>query len=58
MGDHNIFTCCICGQKCRGWGNDPFPVVDDNDAECCDACNATVVVPARLKAMSRVSNGR
>lgn len=41
------FTCCICGKHIKGeWGNNPFPVV--NAGECCDKCNYTVVIPARL----------
>ena len=40
------FTCCICGKHIRGeYGHNPFPV--QNAGECCDICNAQVVVPAR-----------
>lgn len=38
--------CCICGEKFTGWGNNPAPV--KTLGECCDACNSSVVVPARL----------
>ena len=41
-------TCCICGKEINGWGNDPYPVVTDNNAECCDACNMTYILPARI----------
>ena len=44
-------VCCICGKTFTGWGNNPWPVVKDEEAECCDACNATEVIPARLKLM-------
>ena len=41
-------TCCICGQEFTGYGNNPYPVNSDEDARCCDDCNDTVVIPARL----------
>lgn len=40
--------CCICGQKFTGWGNNPYPVVKDENACCCDTCNMLTVIPARL----------
>jgi len=43
-----IYVCCICGAECVGYGNNPYPVVKDRDAVCCDRCNATRVIPARL----------
>lgn len=42
------FTCCICGKECVGWGNNPDPVVEDENARCCDECNDKYVIPARL----------
>ena len=39
--------CCICGQNCDGWGNNPWPV--KMDGECCNACNVQVVLQARLR---------
>jgi len=44
-------TCCICGCKFRGWGNNPWPVVQDVDARCCDLCNDTKVLSARITQM-------
>ena len=41
------FICCICGAECMGYGNNPYPVVEDREARCCDMCNATRVIPAR-----------
>ena len=41
--------CCICGKKIVGYGNDPWPVVKDEESECCDECNFTKVIPARLE---------
>lgn len=40
--------CSICGQKYVGYGNNAYPV---NSGRCCDACNMTAVIPARLKAL-------
>lgn len=39
-------TCCICGKKFTGWGNDPWPV--KKEGECCDECNNSQVLAARL----------
>lgn len=43
-------VCCICGLEFYGMGNNPYPVVDDENARCCDVCNSKYVVPARLHA--------
>lgn len=40
--------CCICGKEIRGYGNNPYPVVKDEGKVCCDHCNQTVVIPARI----------
>lgn len=40
-------VCCICGKEFDGWGNNPWPIVEDG--ECCDECNMTRVVPARIE---------
>ncbi len=37
--------CVICGAEIEGHGNDARPV---KDGRCCDSCNMTVVVPARI----------
>ena len=41
--------CCICGEPIEGHGNNPFPVKTEGD--CCDKCNAEVVIPARIEKM-------
>jgi len=45
--------CCICGDEIDGWGNNPYPVVEDDgwDNVCCDKCNEEKVIPARIKMM-------
>lgn len=39
-------ACCICGNVFTGWGNNPWPVKEEG--WCCDHCNRTKVIPARL----------
>jgi hypothetical protein len=49
------FKCCICHRHCYGWGdkkqygNNPAPV--KNKGECCNDCNAQIVIPARFAGM-------
>ena len=49
------FTCCLCGNASIGWGenqqhgNNPGPLKDEG--QCCDHCNATKIIPARIKKM-------
>ncbi len=44
------FKCCLCGIECEGYGNDPHPIETKNENdECCDECNFTKVVPARME---------
>lgn len=42
-------TCVLCGCEFEGYGNDPSPVVDHG--VCCDDCNMSIVVPARMDAI-------
>ena len=44
-----VKTGVICGKEFEGYGNNPDPVEDHG--ECCDECNLTVVIPARLAMM-------
>lgn len=43
-----MIKCCICGKRIVGYGNNPYPVVDDDEARCCDECNSKYVIVARL----------
>jgi|18_taG_2_1085343.scaffolds.fasta_scaffold126129_2 hypothetical protein len=57
------FTCCICKEKCYGWGNNPEPIIqtvniktgkeilgaNGESLECCDECNNTKVIPERIR---------
>ena len=47
MTDTRKFACCICGTLNHGYGNNPSPIFPVGTAECCDYCNASVVIPAR-----------
>ena len=47
-------TCCICGRKFTGWGNNPYPMKDQG--ECCDSCNQRYVIPARLALLKLEKN--
>jgi CobQ-like glutamine amidotransferase family enzyme len=47
-GDTKTKKCCICGGVIAGFGNNAEPV---KEGRCCGFCNATVVIPARIKNM-------
>ena len=49
MKEHE-FVCCLCGKKVKEWGNNPAPLAENG--RCCDKCNFTKVVPARLGLLS------
>lgn len=46
--------CAICGAPIEGFGNNPYPVVKDEGARCCDLCDSMVVIPARIRALRGV----
>lgn len=52
------YVCCICGKKFTGWGNNPWPVVEDVNARCCDVCNNRVVLTARISGLKRKENNK
>lgn len=41
-------TCCLCGGRFEHYGNNPWPLADDEDDRCCDKCDAEKVIPARF----------
>ena len=45
-----VKVCSICGEEYFGYGNNAEPV---NSGRCCDNCNDTVVIPVRLKNLSK-----
>ena len=42
-------TCVLCGKHIEGYGNNPAPLADEG--KCCDECNKTKVIPARMKTL-------
>jgi len=40
-----MVKCSICGRDAGKYGNNARPV---KNGRCCDLCNATIVIPARL----------
>jgi len=38
--------CVICSKEIVGWGNNAQPI---RQGTCCDDCNNTAVIPARIK---------
>ena len=42
--------CCLCGKEFEGYGNNPYPLVKDEGARCCDECNNDVIM-ARIAAL-------
>ena len=50
-----VRRCCICNTKLPigNYGNNPEPVKPFSEGVCCDNCNQTKVIPARLGAISK-----
>jgi hypothetical protein len=46
-GDEEVRDCSLCGRKFRGMGNNPEPLAEF-EQRCCDECNQTKVIPARM----------
>lgn len=42
------YICSLCGGKFKGFGNNAMPLKADR---CCDACNESKVIPARIRAL-------
>lgn len=47
------YTCCICGEKCVGFGNNPYPLRERG--RCCDLCNMQVI-KARMELLCKKLN--
>jgi len=51
--------CCICSLQIlkdyMGWarGHNPAPVFTGRGERCCDSCNTTIVIPARIADLRR-----
>ena len=44
-------TCVLCGDVTDGMHHNPDPVSVAPGGRCCDTCNTTKVIPARIKRM-------
>lgn len=51
-----LWYCCLCGLLCGGWGNNPAPL--KARGKCCDTCNATKVIPARIRQIEKAERER
>lgn len=50
-------TCCFCGRSCENaYGNNPYPASKKDGERCCNVCNSTVVIPARIAEAVKGSN--
>ena len=43
-----MYDCVLCEKSFIGYGNNPAPLNTSDGAKCCDGCNVTKVIPARL----------
>jgi len=48
-----VGTCAICEVKYIRGGNNPNPVITDDDARCCRRCYNEIVIPARFIAVTQ-----
>lgn len=39
----NTKKCCLCDKEFIGYGNNPYPLVKEQGARCCDECNKLVI---------------
>ena len=46
--------CNICKAPYNGYGNNAAPV---KDGRCCDICNQTIVIPARMQNITNIYVG-
>ena len=60
--DTRRMRCCLCGDDIEEWpgggsyGHNPDPLGDDD--RCCDTCNGTKVLPARLRMFLDAQSGK
>lgn len=49
------FTCCLCGQHFKGYGNNAWPL---GKGKCCDKCNKEKVLPERQIQIMNIERGK
>lgn len=49
-------SCCLCDGDFFDFGHNPWPLVPDDDdySRCCDSCNTSKVLPARLAMLNNI----
>ena len=47
----DLKVCILCEEPFTGYGHNPAPLEPYGAGRCCDACNMTRVIPARLSMM-------
>lgn len=59
--NNELNTCVLCGKKYTGYGNSTSGFWNDDETGkkgqtmlCCDDCNITKVLPARLRKMKEL----
>jgi len=45
-------VCVLCGEPFSESGNNPWPLAD-SDGDCCNWCNSSRVIPARIARMTK-----
>lgn len=51
----NTQKCCWCGKEFTGYGNNPYPLVKEQGARCCDECNE-IVIFERIRQITNKEN--
>ena len=46
--------CPICNKSFNGYGHNPEPVLRWIDGACCDECNVSIVIPARIANAAKI----
>ena len=49
---YHLPACCLCRKVLLGFGNNPYPLRSEKE-DCCNDCNTSKVIPARLKLMKQ-----
>lgn len=44
--------CCLCDKEFEGYGNNPYPISTNENDTCCNDCNMSVVIPARMEMLA------
>jgi len=47
--------CCFCGKECGEYGNNPYPLSENENDRCCDSCNFNVIT-MRLISPEKISS--